>query len=163
MNKHLQVEIDKCTGCGLCQLACAVNRSQQFNPSLARIKIHRIELQGLNVPSICQQCANPPCAAVCLMNVIKKDPATGITVPGHNSCIGCRACQLACPFEARTYDHIHDVMVNCDLCWGHPACVEICPTGALQYCDISSHLAAVRDAEAVKRTRVPDWERGQHG
>lgn len=163
MSKRLQVVSDRCTGCGLCQLACAVNKSQQFNPSLARLKIFRSERQGLNVPLTCQQCADAPCAAVCLMNVIKKDMTSGITMRNQNNCIGCRACQVACPFEACTYDHGQDVVVNCDLCGGSPACVEICPTGALQYLDWIDSLGQARDAEALKRSAVPERERSQHG
>lgn len=156
---RLQVDINKCNGCGLCQLACAVRHNRQFNPSLARIKLWREEAEGFNMPMFCQQCVNPPCAAACLMNVIYKDPVTGITLRNFNGCIGCRACQVACPFEACVYDYSLDVVVNCDLCGGSPACVEICPFGALQYSSLDETLERVREAEAAKRIAVPDRER----
>ncbi len=163
MKKQLQVDLNKCNGCGLCQLACAVKHNRQFNPSLARIKIWREESRGLNIPMVCQQCAEPPCEAACLMNVITKDPATGITQRDYEHCIGCRACQAACPFDACCYDHSMDVVVNCDLCGGSPACVEICPFGALQYSDLDETLERMREAEALKRVAVPERERSQHG
>lgn len=161
--KRLQVDFDKCTGCGLCQLVCAVKHDRQLNPVLARIKIYRYEPQGLNLPLICQQCAHPPCAAACLMNVITKDAVTGATVRDQQNCIGCRLCQAACPFEAGTYDYDRDVVLNCDLCGGQPACVEICPTGALQYLDIDMVLDQARAAEAVKWVSLPERERSPHG
>lgn len=163
MDRRLQVDADRCTGCGLCQLACAVSKSRQFDPSLARITIYRRESLGLNLPLICQQCAHPPCMAVCLMDAVRKDPAAGITIRDIDRCIGCRACQIACPFEACTYDHIHGVVVNCDLCGDNPACVDICPTGALQYRDVDAAPAAMREAAGSKRSRVLDLERRQRG
>jgi len=67
------------------------------------------------------------------MNTIYKEPGSEITVRDLYHCIGCRACELACPFDAAIYDVIQDKVVNCDLCGGRPVCVESCPNHALTY------------------------------
>lgn len=154
MNKQIMIDAAKCTGCGLCQMVCSLSKSHRFNPSLARIKIWREETRGVFIPLTCQQCVNPPCANACLMNVISIDPITGVTVRKTDNCIGCRACQIACPFEACNYDHLLNVAVNCDQCGGNPACVNICPFGALQYLPVNEALNTCRDAEAVRRANL---------
>ena len=57
MNKQLIVDAGKCTGCGLCQIACAINKTGQCEPSLARIKIWREETAGAvcthDLPAVC--------------------------------------------------------------------------------------------------------------
>jgi anaerobic carbon-monoxide dehydrogenase iron sulfur subunit len=154
MTKQLIIDASKCTGCGLCQLACAINKTGQCDPSLARIKSWREETTGIFVPMTCLQCVEPPCARACLMNVINKDPITGLTIRNLAGCIGCRTCQVACPFEASIYDHLQDVVVNCDHCGGDPECVRYCPYGALQYGEITEAVNNWRDAEARRRVMV---------
>jgi Fe-S-cluster-containing hydrogenase component 2 len=161
MNRYLMIDFTKCTGCGLCQMVCAINKTRQCDPSLARIKIWREETRGVFIPMTCQQCVEPSCASACLMNVITKDPLTGVTIRKLDNCIGCRACQMACPFEACTYDHLLEVVVNCDHCGGDPECVKICPTGALQYLHLKESLDCRRDAEALRRTAFYGEERSQ--
>jgi anaerobic carbon-monoxide dehydrogenase iron sulfur subunit len=151
MNKQLIIDSAKCTGCGLCQIACAITKKQQCEPSLARIKIWREETQGLFIPMVCQQCENSPCADACLMNIIIKNPVTGVTIRNLDACIACRACQVACPFEASHYDYLQEAVVNCDLCDGSPECVQYCPTGALKYGFLNEVLDDCRHVEALRR------------
>jgi NAD-dependent dihydropyrimidine dehydrogenase PreA subunit len=53
-------------------------------------------------------------------------------------CVGCRYCEMACPFGAPAFDRRSGVMTKCHYCLprreagGSPACIEACPTGALQ-------------------------------
>ena len=151
MNKQLIIDSTKCTGCGLCQMACAIKQHRLCEPSLARIRIWREETRGIFIPMVCQQCEDPPCAAGCLMNIITKDPVTGLTIRNLDACIACRACQVACPFEASHYDYVREVVVNCDHCEGSPECVQYCPTGALQYGSLNEVLDNCRQAEALRR------------
>lgn len=150
MKKQLIADAEKCTGCGLCELVCAVNRAGVCHTSLARLSIWRDETGGIFIPMICRQCDGAPCIEACLMNIITKDPVTGITVRNEDKCIGCRACQVACPFEASRYDYLRDVVVNCDHCGGDPMCVKYCPTGALQYIHLCESLESRRN-DAARR------------
>lgn len=81
----------------------------------------------------CAQCEDAPCILGCLMNTIYKQAGSDITVRDLEQCIGCRACELACPFDAAIFDVIQEKVVNCDLCAGRPVCVEYCPNQALTY------------------------------
>lgn len=161
MRKQIIIDSAKCTGCGSCELVCSVNKSRQFDPSLSRIKIWREMSMGVYIPMLCQQCERPPCATACLMNVISKHPATGLTIRDADNCIGCRACQVACPFEACTYDHRFEVVVNCDHCGGSPECVKICPTGALQYTTLKEVQDQSRSVEAARRASLLAGEGSQ--
>lgn len=148
MNKQLTADSDKCTGCGMCEMVCSVSRTGVCHPSLARLSVWREEKRGIFIPLVCRQCDDAPCIEACLMNIISKDPSTGITVRREDGCIGCRACQVACPFEASRYNHLRDVVVNCDHCSGDPMCVKYCPTGALQYVPVCESLESRRKEAA---------------
>ena len=39
--KNIIVNVDKCTGCGICQLICSFTYTGAFNPAQARIVIRR--------------------------------------------------------------------------------------------------------------------------
>lgn len=151
MNRLIIIDSNKCTGCGLCQMACSIHRNGQCEASLARILIYRDEKAGIFIPMTCRQCTDPPCAAACLMNVISKDYATGITIRNLEGCISCRVCQVACPFDASIFNYLQDRVENCDQCGGDPQCVKYCPYGALKYSDLTDHMDLVRDAEAKHR------------
>lgn len=159
MSKQLIIEAAKCTGCGQCELACAINKSGRCLPYMARVRVWREPALGLQFPMVCLQCENPPCAAACLMNVISKDPVSGLTVRRLEACIGCRACQAACPFEGCVYDYDSDVVVNCDHCGGDPQCVRFCPEGALQYLELDESLERWRNAAAARQEAESAEER----
>ena len=53
---------------------------------------------------MCQHCADPPCVAVCPTGAsFKRDD--GIVLVNKHTCIGCRYCMMACPYQARSFIH----------------------------------------------------------
>ncbi len=149
--KRIHVNPEACDGCGICQLVCSASKAGQWHPAFSRIKIKQQPEYGLNVPVLCMQCANSPCEISCVMNLIYKDPDTAYTLRHSDRCIGCRACEIACPFSAALLDPISEVVVNCDLCGGNPECVNYCPNGALIFTDIAEATDEKRRAAAALR------------
>ncbi len=156
--KRIVVNTEACDGCGICQLVCSAYKAGQWHPAFARIKIKQLQEFGLNVPVVCMHCTYPPCEIFCVMNLIYKDPDTAYTLRNVERCIGCRACEIACPFSAAVWDPLNEVVVNCDLCGGTPECVNHCPTGALIFMDISE--AADKKRREAAGLRILEASRG---
>jgi phenylacetyl-CoA:acceptor oxidoreductase subunit 1 len=57
-------------------------------------------LTRLFIPTSCMQCRNAPCLKVCPTSATQKSE-DGIIYIDHQRCIGCHACILACPYDAR--------------------------------------------------------------
>jgi Fe-S-cluster-containing dehydrogenase component len=85
-------------------------------------------------------CADPACANACMLGAYKKREH-GIVTYDVDLCVGCRYCQVACPFGIPKFEWSKAAprMVKCELC-NHrlaqgkiPACAEVCPRGAVIY------------------------------
>ncbi len=133
MEKILNVDYQKCTGCRLCELVCSVAHDGISNPARSRIKVIKWEEEGLYVPMICQQCENAPCEAVCPVGAITRDENDDYLKVDYNICIGCRSCVSACPFGAMNYNTTDKRVFKCDLCGGRPECVRFCEVNAVEY------------------------------
>ena len=129
------LDADKCTGCRTCELVCSVKNEGMVNPSLSRIQVNRFETVVFEIPIYCQQCAEPPCIAICPERAIFKNEETGIVHIDYKKCIGCKLCITACPFGAIGYDRFCNKVFKCEQCDGDPTCVKFCETEALQYVD----------------------------
>jgi Fe-S-cluster-containing hydrogenase component 2 len=44
-------------------------------------------------------------------------------------------CTIACPFGNAVYDSVTESILKCDTCGGDPACVQFCPSQALEFVD----------------------------
>ena len=66
----------------------------------------------------------------------------------EDDCIGCRSCAMVCPFgaivmaESKSTNVTGLVALKCDLCGGEEgkqACVNVCPTDALEVIDYNEY------------------------
>jgi len=111
----LVINYDKCTGCAVCEMVCAMHFGHGFNPQKARIRV--VALEGETalsyLPVTCMQCEKPPCEAIC-----------------------------PTPFGAIVLDRSEKIPFVCDKCGGDPLCAQWCPQGAIEY--IKSDSASIR-------------------
>lgn len=113
------IDIDRCTGCGACMVACAVenNVAPAEQKATERTGVTWLRVYPVSngktypqhdtafIPMTCQQCGNhTPCVSVCPQNAVEADPATGIVMQVPQRCLGCRYCMTACPYHARYFD-----------------------------------------------------------
>lgn len=147
MEKILVIDQEKCTGCRLCEMVCAVEHTGANNPSRSRIHVIKWFLEGFELPMVCQQCEEAPCIAVCPKGALSRDRMLDRVTLNYDLCIGCKMCVIACPFGGMGIDAVARQMIKCDLCDGDPTCVRFCDPGALQYVPASSvNLMKKRDA-----------------
>lgn len=98
------IDINKCIGCNYCTYACqAVNNladDMLYNVVTAE-DTQSGEEYFLSRP--CMQCAEAPCVHVCPVQATYYRP-DGIVAMDYDRCIGCRYCQVACPYGARVFN-----------------------------------------------------------
>ena len=133
MANVLYIDYQKCTGCRLCELVCAVKHDGISNPTRSRIKVMKWEGEGLYVPMSCLQCQDAPCLNVCPVKAISRDEEMARVSVDYDVCIGCRSCVAVCPFGAMSYNTIDKQVFKCDLCDGDPQCVRFCDMKAVDF------------------------------
>ncbi|MEE9151987.1 MAG: 4Fe-4S dicluster domain-containing protein [Thermoplasmata archaeon] len=131
----LTFNAENCTGCRACELACSFHCEGIFSPSKSRIRVVRIDEEGIDVPVGCEHCDNAVCMLVCPVKAITEDKSNGAIVLDSDVCIGCKQCLAVCPFGAIHYDEEKKLFYKCDLCNGEPECIKWCETKAITYYD----------------------------
>lgn len=154
-NQVLKTDHEKCTGCRLCELVCAVKHDHVSNPARARIRIIKWEAEGIYVPLSCQQCEDAPCASACPAKALSRNMDMGRVELDYNKCIGCRTCISVCPFGAMHFVAADRKVIKCDLCDGDPQCVRFCDTKAVNLVD-AGDVSLQKGREAAKRLRVAE-------
>ena len=144
MNRFIIADATKCIGCRTCEVACAVSHQENqdcaaLSPDEFISRIRVIKDHSWTTAVACHQCEDAPCANVCPVDAISREH--GHIFVEQTRCIGCKSCMLACPFGAMEVVSSRKKAraIKCDLCWHRetgPACVEACPTKALQCMDV---------------------------
>ena len=135
MKEILTIDLELCTGCRNCELACSVRHTQSFNPKRSRIQILKDEVKNLIVPMVCLQCEKPLCQEACPNGAIVENEH-GILYVKQDACIGCMNCVTACIYGGIAIDPQTKKAVKCELCNGDPACVSACDYGAISVASI---------------------------
>jgi len=107
------------------------------------------EINGYSfVRRFCMHCVDAACTSACPVGALTKDPNTGAIKYNKDVCIGCRYCQIACPYNVPKFewDKAFPQIQKCQLCshripqGGYAACCEFCPTGASIYGNVQDLL-----------------------
>ena len=126
------IDTTKCaSGCTDCVNACNTENGLSGGTLPTDPQwIRKIELKEIktgrtaSLPVMCQHCAEPPCVDVCPTGASFKR-ADGIVLVDRHTCIGCRYCVMACPYQARSFVHEPVTEQKPDVPRGK-GCVESC-------------------------------------
>ena len=151
----LLYDATKCVGCKACVVKCKevgdlpadvdgygdglYDAPEDLNESTRNIiKLVKDGDDTAFVKRQCMHCIDPACVNACMMGALGKREFGAVTWV-NNKCIGCRYCQVACPFGVPKFQwsKTSPRIVKCDLCVDRikdgkqPACSEVCPRGAV--------------------------------
>ena len=168
----MAIDLSRCIGCNTCAVACKV--SNNLPKDVWRNVVHTEgrdfadtskgtyggEMQLSWLPVNCMHCENAVCEEVCPTGAtVKRDD--GIVTVDEETCIGCKSCMEACPYDVRRLienepeyylelpigdpaakSHKGGTVEKCDFCAGRidrgekPACMELCPGRARYWGDL---------------------------
>ncbi len=103
----MAIDLRKCVGCNACTVACisenALPPGVVYRPVIKEEIGTYPNVSKRNLPKPCMHCEEPPCTEVCPVGATYKRK-DGIVVVDYETCIGCRYCMTACPYEHRMFD-----------------------------------------------------------
>lgn len=155
VHKFVITNPDLCIACNACMKTCIKHAYKRGKLSKKRLDV--LTLESGKMPNQCRQCDDAPCANVCPTGSLRI--ANNCVELCEEICIGCKLCTIACPYgainidaefppsileevernlEAGCISGLKSIAIKCDMCEGidsGPACVGVCPTGALVMLD----------------------------
>jgi Fe-S-cluster-containing dehydrogenase component len=154
-DRALLVDVTRCVGCRACVTACreangkppevrtvegaAYDAPVDLNAqTLTVIRRWEGENEAGFVKAQCMHCGHPACVSVCMLGALHKGEG-GVVAYDVDRCVGCRYCQIACPFNVPKFEWAKAAprIVKCELCRHRAAegkgqaCAEICPRDAV--------------------------------
>ena len=164
MRNCLVIDLDRCSGCDTCIVACKYAHGLDLGVCWNRVQTVTVgtfpNVKQYWLPRQCQQCENAPCLEVCPTGATYREDEYGLVVIDADACIGCKLCMDACPYAARRYDEGKGIVEKCDCCIARlkdgekPACVHNCCAGGRFFGDLDDPEsdAAKAVAEAGEET-----------
>jgi phenylacetyl-CoA:acceptor oxidoreductase subunit 1 len=128
------INLDRCIGCEYCQRACSATNDVASDKPWNIVVEDKTSIGNTFFFSRpCLHCTNAPCVDVCPVKATyhRED---GLVVMDYDRCIGCRYCEVACPYDARKFNWETRTDVNTYIpTWGI-AEVERRPRGVVEKC-----------------------------
>jgi Fe-S-cluster-containing dehydrogenase component len=155
----------KCIGCKACVVACREANGMPTESSTG-LWDDPVDLSGSTrnvikayaegdstsfMKAQCMHCTDPACVSACMLGALHK-AEFGIVAYNKDRCIGCRYCQVACPFNVPKFqwNTATPLIVKCELCrhrlaeGKEPGCTTVCPTKAVIFGKRSDLLAEAK-------------------
>jgi Fe-S-cluster-containing dehydrogenase component len=138
-NWAMVVDLAACTGCNYCTYACqATNDTAEGLTWNIVLDDETTFSQQAYLPRPCMHCENAPCVDVCPVGATYHRP-DGLVAMDYDRCIGCRYCQVACPYGSRYFNWEVDNQPNPMVPrWGDTE-VERRPRGVVEKCTFCAH------------------------
>jgi benzoyl-CoA reductase subunit BamC len=128
--KDIHVDVDKCTGCRACELACsmfhALPKYGSANPAKARIHVMIDEFKDAYIPIRAGHYSPAECIGRYTYTINGKIYTE------------CGFCKVACPSRGYFIEPDSGLPLKCDMCEAdppleEPMCVQVCQADALTY------------------------------
>jgi Fe-S-cluster-containing hydrogenase component 2 len=151
----IRFDVSKCSGCRRCEVNCSFFHSGKVGRNGSRIKVVKIEDEGVDFPAVCQQCQERYCT---------KCPESAIAI-GHMGeivvtptlCTACGVCESRCPIGA--IEIFNGIPYVCDLCGGDPRCVRQCNLGAIVFEPKVTEAVSLKEMGKESRRLSPEAKR----
>jgi carbon-monoxide dehydrogenase iron sulfur subunit len=130
--KRIVADVDRCSGCRLCEVVCSFSHESLFGSSSSRISVVKEDVYGFDLPVACWHCTSCPALENCPSGAIERG-SDGLIFVAEEKCVGCGKCVKLCRFGAVKLHPTKHTPLICDQCHGKPLCVEKCPTKALTF------------------------------
>jgi Fe-S-cluster-containing dehydrogenase component/formate-dependent nitrite reductase membrane component NrfD len=146
------IDLRKCIGCHACTIACKAEHDIPVGVNRCWVKTVEKgsfpDTRRFFFPVLCNQCTDAPCVRICPTKALFKR-RDAIVDLNPASCIGCRACMEACPYDQLFIDPNTHTAEKCNFCANRvenkllPACVIVCPTECRIFGDLDDPASAV--------------------
>ena len=153
----MMVDVNKCTGCYSCFVACRDEHCGNDHPPIAAAQPYKghfwlriVEKERGQYPKVkvdytavpCMHCDCAPCIEKAESGAVYKRP-DGIVIIDPEKAKGQKDILQSCPYRVIYWNEEIDMPQKCTLCahllddgWKDPRCVEACGTGALVFGDL---------------------------
>ena len=152
-NYGFAIDLRKCIGCHACSIACKAEH--EIPVGVNRCWVKTVE-QGtfpdtrrFFFPVLCNQCDRRAVRHASARPTRSSSAATASSICNGDSCIGCRACMEACPYDQLFIDPNTHTAEKCNFCANRvenkllPACVSVCPTECRIFGDLDDPTSEV--------------------